>query len=82
MEPNSPNIADEFFEMFGISTRRELIELRECLATELVAAFRANDVVHVTAIESLFDRIENRLRRGEQHQITAATRRAELSGVN
>jgi len=82
MDQNPRNATDDFFEMFGIATRRELIELRECLAKELVAAFRANDVVQVTAIESLFDRIETRLGRGEQHQIMTATRRAELSGVN
>ncbi len=82
MDRNQLSTTDEFFEMFGIATRRELIELRECLATEMVAAFHAHDVVQATAIEALFNRIENRLGGAEQSGLWMATRPAESTSVN
>jgi hypothetical protein len=38
------NPLDEFFQMFGIVTRRELIALREYLAAERVTAFKQHDL--------------------------------------
>jgi len=80
LSPHNPS--DEFFQMFSLATRQELIELRQHLVTEQVAAFNANDVVQVAVIESLFDRIASLLERIEQREVKTAIQVAELSGVN
>jgi hypothetical protein len=66
MESSPHNPLDEFFQRFGIESRRELIELREYLARERVAAWTANDAMQAAIIEALFDRIESLLERMEQ----------------
>lgn len=82
MELNPDNALDEIFQTFGNGTRRELIELKQYLATEEVAAWTANDVVQAAAIEALFDRINSLLERIEQREVQMATRAAEFNGVN
>ena len=82
MELNPENALDEIFQTFDYGTRRELIELRQYLATEEVAAWTANDAVQAAVIEALFARIDTLLERIEQREVRTATRAAEFSGVN
>lgn len=82
MEPNPENALDEVFQTFDNSTRRDLIELRQYLAVEEVAAWTANDAFQAAVIESLFARIDTLLERIEQREVHTAMRAAELSGVN
>ena len=70
MEQNPHHPLDEFFQAFGIVTRRELIELREYLATERVAAFNANDVTRAAIIEVLSDRTQELLERLDEQRVT------------
>jgi hypothetical protein len=75
------NPLDEFFQAFGIVTRRELIELREYLATERVAAFDAHDVTQAAVIEVLSDRAQQLLERVQQRttsKVISATEWGEL----
>jgi hypothetical protein len=63
MEQNPYNPLDEFFQMFNIATGRELIEIREYLATERLAAVNAHDVAQVVVIKELSDRAQQLLER-------------------
>lgn len=78
--PHKPT--DEFFEIFNVATRSELISLREFLATEEFAALNASDIVRATVIEESFDRAESLLQRIGRREVRAAVRAAEFSGVN
>lgn len=80
MEQNPHHPLDEFFQAFGIVTRRELIELREYLATERVAALNANDVTQAAVIEVLSDRTQQLLERLEQRMTRTAISAVEWSG--
>jgi hypothetical protein len=66
------NPLDEYFQMFGVVSRRELIALREYLAAERVAAFNAHDVMRVAVLQALFDRTQTLLERIEQHEVRTA----------
>jgi hypothetical protein len=73
---------DEFFRRFGIVHRHELIALRECLATELITAFQANDAAQAAVIEELLNRTESLLERFGRHEVSTEIQATEFSGAN
>jgi len=76
------NPLEECYQMFGIATRRELIALREYLATEQIAAWTANDVKRAADIELLSQRLQDLLERIEQREMKMAIQAVEFGGVN
>jgi hypothetical protein len=57
MKQNPHDMVTEFFKRFDV-IRSELIEFRESLAADGVAAFNANDAIQGAAYEAMFDRIQ------------------------
>jgi hypothetical protein len=82
MRANTLDSVNDFFRLFDNATRRELISLRNFLATEQVAAWAANDPAQAASIEQLFARIEILLERVEQHELKMKVRAEELGRVN
>jgi len=81
MKQDPHDTVNEFFEIFDV-TRRELIEFREPLAEEGVAAFNANDAIQEAVYEAMFDPTQIFLECIEQCHVRAAIRVAEFKGVN
>ena len=82
MQSNTRNSVNDFFRLFDSATRRELISLRNFLATEQVAAWAANDPAQATGIEQLFVRIDILLERVEQRELKTRMRVEAASGLN